>query len=76
MPSRLGDPGVFVCGPDDIAPWEKTPRRTSNDVPAAPRRRLGGWLVLAICPACVPKTRHYCSEHERRNWWLENYRPR
>lgn len=51
MPIRAGDPGVFICGPGDIAPWETVP------VPAPPPPmaghrpyvRPGVWLVAARC---------------------------
>lgn len=72
MPLQLGDPGVFVCGPDDIAPWEK-PRRTSNDVAdVVPIRRpaASAWLVLSTCPDCLPRQRRYCDNHDAGNWWL------
>lgn len=83
MPLCAGDPGVFVCGPDDIAPWERGPVR----VPA-PRRpsvlesvRAGAgdeqkraprlvWLVLATCRHCNPRTGRYCTDHDAGNWWL------
>lgn len=70
MPIARGDPGVFFCGPGDIAPWEQ-------DLPAPPQpaRRppaRGRWLVLSMCTACGPS---YCEQHRRDNWWLENFRP-
>lgn len=71
MPPRVGDPGVFVCGPADIAPWEreKTPR------PALPQTAPGGvprgvWLVLHLCPRCA-RIRNYCSDH-RVDWAFRN----
>lgn len=78
MPLALGDPGVFVCGPDDVAPWEtERPRRHLAAVPPAPRRRpAAAWLVLSICEHCNVTTGRYCTEHGRTNWWLENFRPR
>jgi hypothetical protein len=79
MPLRVGDPGVFVCGPQDIAPWESARpgsltqqgrlSNTSNDVPAAPRP-APAWLVLALCPHCNPRTGGYCHDHNATNWWL------
>lgn len=69
MPLAAGD--VFVCGPEDIAPWEQ-PRRHLAAVPPAPvRRPQPVWLVLATCPHCNPRTGHYCREHDATNWWLE-----
>lgn len=71
----VGDPGVFICGPEDIAPWESAPaagRRPPHvDAAAAP---VCVWLVQLLCRTCVPG--YYCHEHGPRNWWLENYRPR
>jgi hypothetical protein len=72
MPLAAGDAGVFVCGPDDIAPWERPARRarhTSIDVPRAPRRPAV-WLVLNTCPDCLPRTERYCHNHNASNWWL------
>lgn len=73
MPLALGDPGVFVCGPADIAPWEQDRPR-----PPAPARRPAprAWLVLALCEHCNVRTGRYCTDHMRTNWWLENFRPR
>lgn len=73
MPLAVGDPGVFVCGPEDVAPWERPERRrrhTSNDVPAAPRRPAAAWLVLTTCPHCNHHTGRYCHDHNATNWWL------
>lgn len=70
MPIRAGDPGVFICGPGDIAPWEtETPAKRDP----APRRAQAGprsWIVLRDCPACGPR---YCDRHGPRNWWLTEY---
>jgi len=74
MPIRLGDPGVFVCGPGDIAPWETERRRHLAAVPPPPPRRAGAvWLVLALCPRCVVATGYYCHDHGPDNWWLSNW---
>lgn len=79
MPIRAGDPGVFVCGPEDVAPWgnvrplRKPVRAGAGDEQKrAPRPPARVWLVMRICPACGPG---YCPEHNERNWWLENFRP-
>lgn len=72
MPLRYGDPGLFICGPDDIAPWERPPAVKRDP---APRRASTGprrWIVLATCPDC---TTCYCVQHDQHNWWLENFRP-
>jgi hypothetical protein len=72
MPLHLGDRGVFVCGPGDIAPWETEPvrARANAGVDSAHKRAPGsGWLVLALCPACAKK-RNYCADHGPANWWL------
>lgn len=74
MPPAIGDPGVFVCGPADIAPWEHedvAPRRPVR--PAAPARPRAAWLVLSICPDCLPRTGRYCRQHDANNWWLTNW---
>lgn len=74
MPLAVGDPGVFVCGPADIAPWEAdvAPRRPVRA--AAPARAARpGWLVLGSCPSCLPRTGRYCSEHDANNWWLTKW---
>lgn len=81
MPLRVGDPGVFVCGPEDIAPWERPVRERANAgvdsaqlrTPARPAPSAGqlAWLVLALCPHCSPAHGgYYCREHNDRNWWL------
>lgn len=77
MPIAIGDPGVFVCGPDDIAPWKRRmpsgkpyhPGRAAAAAAAAP---TGVWLVLRNCRECGPL---YCRSHDATNWWLENFRP-
>lgn len=74
MPIRHDDPGVFICGPADIAPWEQARPRPAT--PPAPRRPGPAWLVLALCPHCNVQTGYHCLEHNERNWWLENFRPR
>lgn len=76
MPMRVGDPGVFVCGPRDIAPWEDPERLPAVPPAPAPRPRRRAWLVLSICEHCNVATGRYCTDHGPRNWWLENYRPR
>jgi hypothetical protein len=80
MPRRYGDAGLFVCGPEDVAPWEsvrpvRKPVRAGAPLEQvrAPRRALA-WLVLTLCPLCNPRTGGYCHEHDRTNWWLENMR--
>jgi hypothetical protein len=74
MPARLGDRGVFVCGPDDIAPWEREPVRKAADagvVSEHKRAPARTWLVLALCPHCSPAHGgYYCREHNDRNWWI------
>lgn len=74
MPLAVGDPGVFVCGPADIAPWEHdvAPRRPVRPA-AAPAPRPLTWLVLGTCPRCSPRLARYCSEHDAGNWWLTNW---
>lgn len=72
MPVRIGDPGVFVCGPRDIAPWESAPARGRKRAPApaiAPDHGRA-WLVLGMCPRCNPVTGRYCTDHDANNWWL------
>jgi len=71
MPMRAGDPGVFVCGPDDIAPWERgqAPAAPPAAPPAGPVPSQV-WLVLRLCPSC---TGRYCPEHDERNWWLTTW---
>jgi len=79
MPPAVGDRGVFVCGPDDIAPWESAPVRKpvhagagdAHERAAGPTQgaRRRAWLVLALCLACRRRG-SYCSEHDARNWWL------
>lgn len=76
MPIRAGDPGVFFCGPEDIAPWESQALPVKRGVPEVPRpaitaRKPRVWLVLAACPNCVYITQRYCSEHGADNWWLK-----
>lgn len=73
MPARLGDRGVFVCGPGDIAPWETGPALaevTRPSVGPGPRAHGSRWLVLGLCPDCGPL---YCSRHDQNNWWLTVY---
>lgn len=68
MPLHLGDPGVFVCGPDDIAPWERDdarPARHLRSVPSADAP-TGVWLVLTRCARCS-RIRAYCPSH-RLDW--------
>ncbi len=73
LPSRYGDPGVFVCGPQDIAPWEQQAPAVAVPRPApAPRRT--GWLVLALCPVCRRAGR-YCDNHDARNFWVTVFGP-
>lgn len=79
MPVRFGDPGLFICGPDDVAPWERESGRPSlpaaDAVPGVPRPALSAvpgrrvWLVATLCDACR-KRRSYCADHDSRNWWL------
>lgn len=73
MPIALGDPGVFVCGPEDIAPWETEPVRKPDDagvdfeqVRAQRRARVSGtgWIVANTCRSCSAVTGRYCSKHE------------
>jgi hypothetical protein len=77
MPLRVGDPGLFICGPADIAPWESAPVRKRADAgvgSAHVRARTSGWLVLSICPRCTPAHGgRYCQEHNERNWWLTHF---
>lgn len=74
MPARYGDPGLFMCGPDDIAPWQADLPPVDRRTPARPRAPTrAGWLVLRLCPACGPR---YCPDHDKDNWWLKNFRPR
>lgn len=72
MPLAAGDPGVFICGPRDVAPWETEaprPRVTrSRDGAGAPN-----WLVLTGCIDCNPRTGRYCRDHDVNNWWLTNW---
>ena len=72
MPARYGDPGVFACGPGDIAPWEQdTPGvQTSHRSPVSARAPRAVWLVLRACPDC---SRVYCRRHDSQNWWLTEY---
>jgi hypothetical protein len=74
MPLQLGDRGVFVCGPEDIAPWESAPPRRQSTTPARPLAPVRGhsraWLVLAVCEHCNHATGHYCHNHNASNWWL------
>lgn len=73
MPIAVGDPGVFICGPADIAPWESEP------VPRIPRQRAPqhenvasrpvvraprAWIVLGSCGACNVRTERYCDRHD------------
>jgi hypothetical protein len=85
MPPAAGDPGVFVCGPGDIAPWETAPVPARARPPAVPARRgpPSGWLIPRVCLSCDPGHRDdgpaepvYCDEHCATNWWLENFRPK
>ena len=70
MPIRYGDPGFFVCKIDDGAP--PSPERAAPAAPVpAPRPKI--WLVLALCPHCVPRTGKYCAEHGPNNWWLTHW---
>ncbi len=76
MPMRAGDPGVFICGPGDIAPWENEPVRP----PAAPAARrpapVAVWLVARACPGCHLASDGetvYCGRHNDENWWLTEY---
>lgn len=68
MPLAPAD--VFVCRIDDGAP---------RGVPAAPQPRPlrvvrpGIWLVMALCPHCIPRLNHYCTDHNAANWWLTNW---
>lgn len=76
MPLAVGDPGMFFCGPADIAPWESEPLPVRRGVPEVPRPAITAraprvWLVLASCPKCVYITQQYCSEHDAHNWWLK-----
>lgn len=73
MPLQLGDPGVFMCGPADIAPWERdvAPRRPVRPVP--PPATPGAWLVLSTCPHCLPRAGRYCHDHDANNWWLTKW---
>lgn len=71
MPIAPGDPGLFVCGSDDIAPWEREPLRVVQPIPPAPHRPGTAWLVLSICASCNVQTERYCREHNATNWWLE-----
>lgn len=67
MPLQVGDPGVFVCGPEDIAPWENSrPRSLALQTPAAGGVPRGVWLVLHLCQRCA-RIRSYCSDH-RVDW--------
>lgn len=67
MPPRYGDPGVFACGPGDIAPWETPTRAPRPDTAAAPGSVPSGvWLVLHLCTRCA-RIRSYCSTH-RLDW--------
>lgn len=77
MPARIGDPGVFACGPRDIAPWETEPVPAARPLAAvpygatAPARRT--WLVLTNCMQCNPRTGIYCKDHNAANWWLTQW---
>lgn len=72
MPTAIGDPGVFVCSIGDGGPIE--PERAA---PApAPPPRSGVWLVINSCPHCTPRTRTYCADHARDNWWLRVFGPK
>lgn len=67
MPLQAGDPGVFVCGPDDIAPWERErPARRRLAVVAPGDAPTGVWLVLTRCDRCA-RIRAYCPSH-RLDW--------
>lgn len=76
MPIRVGDPGVFVCGPQDVAPWEsvrpvrKAARAGAGVEQVRAPRPPAVWLVLAMCPDCVYMTGRYCRDHNSSNWWL------
>lgn len=75
MPIAVGDPGVFICGPGDVAPWEQTSHRPPLSGPAPRRAPSGVWLVARLCIGCrfrdgVPV---YCGLHSRENWWLTVY---
>jgi hypothetical protein len=84
MPLRVGDRGLFICGPDDIAPDDldgmgRPPRRIRDPAvrhgggPPALELAAAGpvWLVLALCPHCSPAHGgYYCREHNDRNWWI------
>jgi hypothetical protein len=71
MPPRYGDPGVFVCGPEDIAPWE-APRKLRAAPPPPPAGGVprGVWLVMHLCGACA-RRRSYCRDH-RLDWLFKH----
>jgi hypothetical protein len=69
MPTRVGDPGVFICGPEDIEPDRDVPVPAVRVAPLAvvPAH----WLVLTLCDHCSPAHGgHYCNEHNSRNFWF------
>lgn len=68
MPLAAGDRGVFICKIDDGAPRSAA---APPAPPPAPRPKI--WLVLALCPHCVPRFSQYCSEHNAANWWLTKW---
>ena len=76
IPPTLDAPGgvMFVCRSGRRGRRKREKRATDarlTVVPDAPRS--GVWLVLSLCPDCIPRLSHYCSAHGPNNWWLTRW---
>lgn len=66
MPPAAGD--IFVCR--RIGMVAPPVHRVTPSQRPAPVHVHRHWLILALCPACIESTQHYCHEHNTNNWWL------